>query len=315
MAKEYIITEEVSKALDSLDWTALRAQNITRADIEAVPQAACQLAEGRATSVRISYTIPGIPEPQEAQLISRRYLDTSTGEYVLDPKVVVKRIDRSYELSQDNIVIAGLYDEQGRSYRLNPTKPEEKAILDFILPRTEKGRDGQERTYTCNICPIPLTIRYRSGKETTSFIGWDSTSNRPVYRNADSLRATLLTEDGHSRIERPLFGKGIIIDDTMAAALAQGQTVAAFGETNGKQFATALSFNIARGQITEDHSKTGESIRQTAYEYLKRQQGRDSRKETATQDEDKKDRKTARNVQQDGQKTETGRKRGAKHTI
>ena len=310
MAKEYIITDEVSKALDSIDWNALGEHFITRADVEANPQAACELASGRATSVLVSYSIPGIPEKREAQLISRRFIDHENGGYVLDPKVVVKTIDRNYELSEDNIVIAGLFDENGRSYRLDPSKAEEKAIIDAILPKTEKGRDSVERSYNCSICPSPLTITYKSGRQTKSYIGWDSTSNRPVYRNADNLRALLLTEDGHSRIDRPLFGKGIVVDYAMAAALANGQIVAAFGESNGKQFATALSFNIARGQITEDHSKQAEVVRKAAYEYLRNRQGQ-SQEKTET-------RKQTRTVKQEQPKTEqaaTTRKRGAKQTI
>lgn len=309
MAREYIITDEVSRALDSIDWNALRAQNITRADVEANAQAACELAAGKATTVLVSYTIPGIPEKQEAQLISRRYIDQETGEHVLDPRIIVKRIDRSYELSEDNIVIAGLYDENGRSYRLDPSRPEEKAIIDAILPRTERGRDGTERSYSCSICPTPLTITYKSGRQTRSFIGWDTTSNRPVYRNADNLRALLLTEDGHSRLDRPLFGKGIIVDDGMAAALAEGQIVAAFGESNGRQFATALSFNIARGQITEDHSKQAEAVRKAAYEYLRtRQAGAQETK--AEKAEERKETAIREETEQ-----KSTRKRGTKRTI
>lgn len=309
MAREYIITDEVSRALDSIDWNALRAQNITRADVEANAQAACELAAGKATTVLVSYTIPGIPEKQEAQLISRRYIDQETGEHVLDPRIIVKRIDRSYELSEDKIVIAGLYDENGRSYRLDPSRPEEKAIIDAILPRTERGRDGTERSYSCSICPTPLTITYKSGRQTRSFIGWDTTSNRPVYRNADNLRALLLTEDGHSRLDRPLFGKGIIVDDGMAAALAEGQIVAAFGESNGRQFATALSFNIARGQITEDHSKQAEAVRKAAYEYLRtRQAGAQETK--AEKAEERKETTIREETEQ-----KSTRKRGTKRTI
>lgn len=312
MAKEYIITAEVSKALDSLDWAALRMQNITRADVEAVPKAACQLAEGRATSVRITYSVPGIPEPREAQLITRRFLDQETGEYVLDPRVIVKTIDQSYELSKENIVIAGLYDENGRSYRLDPEKPEEKAIIDALLPVTERGRDGQERTYNCSICPTPLTVRYRSGKESVSYIGWDATSNRPVHRSAESLRSILLTEDGHCRLTKPLFGKGIMLDDSTAQALAEGRIVAAFGETNGKRFATALSFNIARGQVTEDYSKAGEAVRRQAYEYLRRQPdyAKGQEKEAAQQTEQKPVQRQRRE-----QRKEITRKRGMQQTI
>ncbi len=58
----------------------------------------------------------------------------------------------------------------------------------------------------------------------------------------------------------------------MAQALASGQISAAFGKgtKTGEPFGTAISFNVARGEIAEDHSAKGQEIRAAAYDYLRK---------------------------------------------
>ena len=58
----------------------------------------------------------------------------------------------------------------------------------------------------------------------------------------------------------------------MAQALASGQISAAFGKgtKTGEPFGTAISYNVARGEIAEDHSAKGQEIRAAAYDYLKK---------------------------------------------
>ena len=58
----------------------------------------------------------------------------------------------------------------------------------------------------------------------------------------------------------------------MAQALAKGQISAAFGKgtKTGEPFGTAISFNVARGEIAEDHSAKGQEIRTAAFEFIKK---------------------------------------------
>lgn len=267
---EIQITPEISAALDRIDWNSLE---VPREVVEANPKVAEQLANGKATDL-ISYTvqIPGIPEPTEktVQLVSRKMKDEESGEWVLDPKVGVREMNEDYRLKRDNLKV--VFDN-GNTYRLDPEK--DKVIIDYLLESrtvTNKDTGEQFRQHVCNICPEPLTMVYKDGREQKFFLGLDSRSLRPVAISETALRARFLDEEGHSKINHELFGKGINVDDRMAQALANGQISAAFGKGSktGEAFGTAISFNVARGEITEDHSAKGQEIRAAAYDYLKK---------------------------------------------
>lgn len=267
---EINLSEEIRSALDRIDWSALE---VPRSVVEANPKVAEQLAAGKATDL-VTYTvqIPGIPEPTEktVQLVSRRMKDEATGEWVLDPRVGVREMNEDYRLSRDNLKV--VFDN-GFSYKLDPEK--DKAIINYLLETrtsTNKETGEQFKQYVCNICPVPLVMTYKDGREQKFFLGFDSRSHRPVAISEAALRARFVDEQGHSKIGHELFGKGIKVDDAMAQALAGGQISAAFGKGSktGESFGTAISFNVARAEIAEDHSAKGQEIRAAAYEYLKK---------------------------------------------
>lgn len=267
---EMQISPEVHAALDRIDWNSLE---IPREVVESNPKVAEQLAAGKATDL-ITYTvdIPGIPEPSEktVQLVSRKMKDESTGEWVLDPKVGVREMNEDYRLKRDNLKV--VFDN-GNSYRLDPEK--DKVIIDYLLESrtvTNKETGEQYKQHVCNICPEPLVMTYKDGREQKFFLGFDSRSLRPVAISEAALRAKFIDEEGHSRVNHELFGKGIKVDDKMAQALSEGRISAAFGKgtKTGEDFGTAISYNVARGEISEDHSAKGMEIRNAAYEYLKK---------------------------------------------
>lgn len=276
---EKTISEEVRSALDRIDWSALE---VPREAVEANPRVAEQLAAGKSTDL-VTYTvrIPGIPEPSEktVQLVPRRMKDESTGEWVLDPRVGVREVSEDYRLRRDNLkVVFG----SGFSYKLDPEK--DRTIISYLLEtRTVTNREtGEEyRQYVCNICPEPLTLTYKDGTEQRFFLGLDSRSLRPVAISETALAARMVDADGHSKIGHELFGKGIKVDDAMAQALARGQVSAAFGKgaKTGEPFGTAISFNVARDEICEDHSSKGMEVRAAAYDYIRRKAGAKQGKE------------------------------------
>ena len=276
---EIILSEEVRAALDRIDWSSLE---VPRSAVEASPKVAEQLAAGKSTDlVTYSVQIPGIPDPIEktVQLVPRRMKDEATGEWVLDPRVAVREMNEDYRLTRDNLKV--VFDN-GFSYKLDPEK--DKGIIGYLLEtRTTVNKDTGEqlRQYVCNICPEPLVLTYKDGREQTFYLGFDSRSRRPVAISEAALKARFIDEEGHSRISHELFGKGIKVDDAMAQALAKGQISAAFGKgiKTGEPFGTAISFNVAKGEISEDHSAKGQEIRAAAYEFLKKGQG--EKKETA----------------------------------
>lgn len=279
------ISAETREALDRIDWSSLE---VPREVVEANPKVAEQLASGKATDL-ITYTveIPGIPEPTEktVQLVARKMKDEESGEWILDPKVGVREMNEDYRLKRDNLKV--VFDN-GNSYRLDPEK--DKVIIDYLLESrtvTNKETGEQYRQHVCNICPEPLTMVYKDGREQKFFLGLDSRSLRPVAISEAALKARFLDEDGHSKVNHELFGKGINVDDRMAQALASGQISAAFGKGSktGEAFGTAISFNVARGEITEDHSAKGQAIRAAAYDYLKKTAPKE---ETAKQQEPEK---------------------------
>lgn len=264
------ISAETREALDRIDWSALE---VPREVVEANPKVAEQLAAGKSTDL-ITYTveIPGIPEPTEktVQLVARKMKDEESGEWVLDPKVGVREMNEDYRLKRDNLKV--VFDN-GNSYRLDPEK--DKVIIDYLLESrtvTNKETGEQYRQHVCNICPEPLVMTYKDGREQKFYLGLDSRSLRPVAISESALRAKFLDEEGHSKINHELFGKGINVDDRMAQALAEGRISAAFGKGSktGEAFGTAISYNVARGEITEDHSAKGQEIRSAAYDYLKK---------------------------------------------
>ena len=135
-------------------------------------------------------------------------------------------------------------------------------------------------------------MTYKDGREQRFFLGFDSRSHRPVAVSETALAARFIDAEGHSKVNHELFGKGIKVDDAMAQALASGQISAAFGKgtKTGEPFGTAISFNVARGEIAEDHSAKGQEIRSAAYEYLKKnaevketQQKEETQKQQTTQ--------------------------------
>lgn len=267
---EMQISPEVQAALDRIDWNSIE---VPREAVEANPKVAEQLAAGKATDL-ITYTVDihGIPEPTQktVQLVSRRMKDEESGEWVLDPKVGVREMNEDYRLKRDNLKV--VFDN-GNSYRLDPEK--DKSIIDYLLETrtvTNKETGEQYKQYVCNICPEPLTMVYKDGREQNFFLGFDSRSLRPVAISEAALRAKFIDEEGHSKIGHELFGKGIKVDDKMAQALSSGHISAAFGKgtKTGEAFGTAISFNVARGEISEDHSAKGQDIRSAAYEYLKK---------------------------------------------
>ena len=270
---EKTISDEVRNALDRIDWSALE---IPREVVEDNPKVAEQLAAGKATDlITYSVSIPGIPEPMQktVQLVSRRLKDEATGEWVLDPRVGVREMNEDYELRRDNLKV--VFDN-GFSYKLDPEK--DKSIINYLLEtRVSTNRETGEQTkqYVCNICPEPLVMTYKDGREQKFYLGLDSRSLRPVAISEGALQARFIDNEGHSRISHELFGKGIKVDDQMAQALAKGQISAAFGKgtKTGEPFGTAISFNVARGEISEDHSAKGQEIRAAAYEFLKKGQG------------------------------------------
>lgn len=281
------ISEEVRSALDRIDWSAL---DVPRSVVESNPKVAEQLAAGKATDL-ITYQvqIPGIPDPTDktVQLVSRRMKDEATGEWVLDPKVGVREMNEDYRLRRDNLKV--VFDN-GFSYKLDPEKDKEiiKALLET---RTVTNRETGEqyKQYVCNICPEPLVMTYKDGREQKFFLGLDSRSLRPVAISEGALKARFVDEEGHSKISHELFGKGIKVDDRMAQALSEGQISAAFGKGSktGEAFGTAISYNVARGEITEDHSARGQEIRSAAYEYLKKTQPKAEQKAQKAQEAQK----------------------------
>lgn len=267
---EIQISEEVRTALDRIDWSALE---VPRSVVEANPKVAEQLAAGKATDL-VTYTvqIPGIPEPTEktVQLVSRRMKDEASGEWVLDPRVSVREMNEDYRLKRDNLKV--VFDN-GFSYKLDPEK--DKNIINALLETrtvTNKETGEQFKQYVCNICPEPLVMTYKDGREQKFYLGFDSRSHRPVAISENALKARFVDEQGHSKVNHELFGKGIKVDDSMAQALASGQISAAFGKgaKTGEPFGTAISYNVARGEIAEDHSAKGQEIRAAAYDYLKK---------------------------------------------
>ena len=264
------LSEEVRAALDRIDWSALE---VPRSVVEANAKVAEQLAAGKATDL-ITYTvqIPGIPEPTEktVQLVSRRMKDEASGEWVLDPRVGVREMNEDYRLRRDNLKV--VFDN-GFSYKLDPEK--DKNIINALLETrtvTNKETGEQFKQYVCNICPEPLVMTYKDGREQKFYLGFDSRSHRPVAISENALKARFLDAEGHSKVNHELFGKGIKVDDAMAQALASGQISAAFGKgtKTGEPFGTAISFNVARGEIAEDHSAKGQEIRSAAFEYIKK---------------------------------------------
>lgn len=277
------ISEEVRKALDRIYWSALE---VPRSAVEANPKVAEQLAAGKATDlITFSVQIPGIPEPTEktVQLVSRRMKDEETGEWVLDPRVGVRVMSEDYNLRRDNLKV--VFDN-GFSYKLDPEK--DRNIINALLETrtvTNKETGEQYKQHVCNICPEPLVLTYKDGREQRFFLGFDSRSLRPVAISETALAARFVDAEGHSKINHELFGKGIKVDDAMAQALASGQISAAFGKgtKNGEPFGTAISFNVARGEIAEDHSAKGQEIRAAAYEFLKKKADvKEGKKEVAT---------------------------------
>lgn len=270
MEQNVQISDDVRKALDRLDWSSV---DVPRDVVEANPKIAEQLSNGKATDL-ISYMvdIPGIPEPVEktVQLVSRKMKDEATGEWVLDPKIGVRVMDEDYRLKRDNLKVVF---SNNFTYHLDPEK--DKEIISALLERrTSVNKDtGEQFTqHVCNICDKPLVMQYKDGREQAFFVGMDSRSLRPVAISAEALKARFVDENGHSKINHELFGKGITVDDKMAQALSEGHICAAFGKgtKTGEAFATAISFNVARGEITEDHSAKGQEIRNAAYDYLKK---------------------------------------------
>ena len=267
---EIQISEEVRTALDRIDWSSLE---VPRSVVEANTKVAEQLAAGKATDlITYSVQIPGIPEPTEktVQLVSRRMKDETTGEWVLDPRVGVREMNEDYRLKRDNLKV--VFDN-GFSYKLDPEK--DKSIISSLLETrtvTNKETGEQFKQYVCNICPEPLVMTYKDGREQKFYLGFDSRSHRPVAISEGALAARFVDAEGHSKVNHELFGKGIKVDDAMAQALAQGQISAAFGKgtKTGEAFGTAISYNVARGEISEDHSAKGQEIRSAAYEYLKK---------------------------------------------
>ena len=278
------ISEEVRKALDRIDWSALE---VPRSVVEANPKVAEQLAAGKATDlITYSVSIPGIPDPAQktVQLVSRRMKDEATGEWVLDPRVGVREMNEDYRIRRDNLKV--VFDS-GFSYKLDPEK--DKNIINALLETrsfTDKETGEQNKQYVCNICSEPLTLTYKDGREQRFFLGFDSRSLRPVAISEAALTARFVDAEGHSKIGHELFGKGIKVDDAMAQALAKGQISAAFGKgiKTGEPFGTAISFNVARGEIAEDHSAKGMEIRSAAFEYLKKKADvKEGKKEEAAQ--------------------------------
>jgi hypothetical protein len=264
------LSQEVRSALDRIDWSALE---VPRSAVEANPKVAEQLAAGKATDlITYSVQIPGIPTPSErtVQLVSRRMKDEATGEWVLDPRVGVREMNEDYKLSRDNLKV--VFDS-GFSYKLDPEK--DKNIINYLLETrmvTNKETGEQFKQYVCNICPEPLVMTYKDGREQKFYLGFDSRSRRPVAISESALAARFVDAEGHSKVNHELFGKGIKVDDAMAQALAKGQISAAFGKgtKTGEPFGTAISFNVARGEIAEDHSAKGQEIRSAAFEYIKK---------------------------------------------
>ncbi len=278
------ISEEVRKALDRIDWSSLE---VPRSVVEANPKVAEQLAAGKATDlITYSVSIPGIPDPAQktVQLVSRRMKDEASGEWVLDPRVGVREMNEDYRIRRDNLKV--VFDS-GFSYKLDPEK--DKNIINALLETrsfTEKETGEQHKQYVCNICSEPLTLTYKDGREQRFFLGFDSRSLRPVAISEAALAARFVDAEGHSKIGHELFGKGIKVDDAMAQALAKGQISAAFGKgiKTGEPFGTAISFNVARGEIAEDHSAKGMEIRSAAFEYLKKKADvKEGKKEEAAQ--------------------------------
>ena len=267
---EIQLSEEVRNALDRIDWSSLE---VPRSVVESNSKVAEQLAAGKATDlVTYSVQIPGIPEPTEktVQLVSRRMKDEATGEWVLDPRVGVREMNEDYRLRRDNLKV--VFDN-GFSYKLDPEK--DKSIISSLLETrtvTNKETGEQFKQYVCNICPEPLVMTYKDGREQKFYLGFDSRSHRPVAISEAALTARFVDGEGHSKVNHELFGKGIKVDDAMARALASGQISAAFGKgtKTGEPFGTAISFNVARGEIAEDHSAKGQEIRAAAYDYLRK---------------------------------------------
>ena len=237
------LSEEVRAALDRIDWSSLE---VPRSLVESNPKVAEQLAAGKSTDL-LTYTvqIPGIPEPTEktVQLVSRRMKDEESGQWVLDPRVTVREMNPDYRLKRDNLKV--VFDN-GFSYKLDPEK--DKSIINSLLEtRTVTNRETGEqyKQYVCNICPEPLVMTYKDGREQKFYLGFDSRSHRPVAISENALKARFLDAEGHSKVNHELFGKGIKVDDAMAQALASGQISAAFGKgtKTGEPFGTAISFN------------------------------------------------------------------------
>lgn len=268
------ISDKVRSALDSLDWLSLE---IPREVVESNPKVAEQLAAGKATDlITYSVEVPGIPEPVEktVQLVPRMMMLEETGEWILDPKVGIRVMNDGYQLHRDNLtVVFG----NGFSYRLDPEK--DKEIISSLLEKEKTAAVNKEtgemyaKRHVCNICEKPLILTYKKdGSQHAFFLGMDSRSLRPVAISAEALKARFVDEEGHSKINYELFGKGITVDDKMAQALSEGKICAAFGKgtKTGEPFATAISFNVAKGEITEDHSAKGQQIRAAAYAYLQK---------------------------------------------
>lgn len=264
------LSEEVRAALDRIDWSSL---DVPRSVVEANPKVAEQLAQGKSTDlVTYSVQIPGIPSPIEktVQLVSRRMKDETTGEWVLDPRVGVREMNEDYRIRRDNLK---LVFDSGYSYKLDPEK--DKNIINALLETrtvTNKETGEQFKQYVCNICPEPLVMTYKDGREQRFYLGFDSRSLRPVAISEAALAARFVDAEGHSKINHELFGKGIKVNDAMAQALAKGQISAAFGKgaKTGEPFGTAISFNVARGEIAEDHSARGMEIRAAAFDFIKK---------------------------------------------
>ena len=264
------LSEEVRAALDRIDWSSL---DVPRSVVEANPKVAEQLAQGKSTDlVTYSVQIPGIPSPIEktVQLVSRRMKDETTGEWVLDPRVGVREMNEDYRIRRDNLK---LVFDSGYSYKLDPEK--DKNIINALLETrtvTNKETGEQFKQYVCNICHEPLVMTYKDGREQRFYLGFDSRSLRPVAISEAALAARFVDAEGHSKINHELFGKGIKVDDAMAQALAKGQISAAFGKgaKTGEPFGTAISFNVARGEIAEDHSARGMEIRAAAFDFIKK---------------------------------------------
>lgn len=258
-----INSKQTLRELDNIDWSLL---DVPRSIVESLPIVTQQLIAGKKTDIIYYHVqIPESAEPIEraVMLLGRRRKDEKTGKWNLDPHVDVFEINEPTLFSIPSLKVV-LCDAS--TYELDP-KRDHNIIKYLRETRLVITNSCQFRQPVCNICPDPLIIDEK-GQEKKYFVGIDSRSRRIVSIPAEELRKKLADLVGKCKKDYAPIGIDIKITNEMVQTLANGHICAALGKSikTGKPYVTALSYNVARGEILEDYSAKGQQIRKAAYQ-------------------------------------------------